>query len=280
MSRTPDLNLGDQFGRLTIIRCIGLKPHGPSQSKAITYHCKCSCETELEVVKYHLTGGRVKSCGCMKRPKDLSGQQVGKWKVIKMAPREDRDWAKVRWECRCECGTERQVLGISLRRGGDQSCGCTRIAEFKRKSLAERQRKGWGEVANNFLHPIKNRARRRGFACTLTLKDISDIYEQQGKKCYLTGLPIYFDQINTAPEARHTASLDRIDSAKEYTLDNVCLVHKDINRMKNAFPLDTFLHYCRLIAATHPDPKKRLDNPVQPFENTAMNHSTQPFNAE
>lgn len=112
-----------------------------------------------------------------------------------------------------------------------------------------------GEVPSSFLHPIKNRAKIKGYECTLTLQDISDLYEQQGRKCYLTGLPIHFDQVNILSKCQHTASPDRIDSTKGYTRDNVCLVHKDLNRIKNAFPLDIFLNYCRLVAETHPQPK-------------------------
>lgn len=52
--------------------------------------------------------------------KDLTGLRFGRWTVL---GRVDADGA-ARWHCRCECGTERDVLGRSLKCGSSQSCGC------------------------------------------------------------------------------------------------------------------------------------------------------------
>jgi hypothetical protein len=76
---------------------------------------------------------------------------------------------------------------------------------------------------------------------------------EQDKKCKLSGLNISFTNINTKV-TRHrfdlvcTASLDRIDSKKGYTLDNVQLVHKDINMMKKEYDQKYFIEMCKLIA--------------------------------
>lgn len=43
--------------------------------------------------------------------KDLSGRKFGKWTVIREAPRGN---GRIRWICRCECGTERAVRPITL----------------------------------------------------------------------------------------------------------------------------------------------------------------------
>lgn len=46
---------------------------------------------------------------------------------------------------------------------------------------------------------------------------------------------------------RKTASLDRIDSSKGYTEDNVWWINKHVNIMKNVYELDYFLDICSLI---------------------------------
>ena len=56
---------------------------------------------------------------------DLVGQQFGRWTVISYAGKE-------RWDCRCACGTERDVHGQGLRNGRSSSCGC-----FKAERLTE-----------------------------------------------------------------------------------------------------------------------------------------------
>lgn len=68
---------------------------------------------------------------------------------------------------------------------------------------------------------------------------------KQHRKCNLSGVELEFDKTNSA-------SLDRIDNTKGYTLENVQWVHKDINRMKNVFSQDYFIDMCHRIAATHP----------------------------
>ena len=45
-----------------------------------------------------------------------------------------------------------------------------------------------------------------------------------------------------------TASLDRIDSTRGYTVDNIQWIHKDLNRMKWNLPNDYFINICTLVA--------------------------------
>lgn len=55
---------------------------------------------------------------------DISGQRFGRWTVIQcLGPRHN----KLIWECRCDCGTSKSVIGGSLRRGLSLSCGCLLI---------------------------------------------------------------------------------------------------------------------------------------------------------
>lgn len=50
------------------------------------------------------------------------GQVFGRWTVICRV--ENNADKGAQWMCRCECGTERIVLGRTLHRGTSQSCGC------------------------------------------------------------------------------------------------------------------------------------------------------------
>lgn len=53
---------------------------------------------------------------------DLTGQQFGRWFVIKESHRAGK--IGYYWECRCDCGTIRAVSGSSLKMGKSKSCGC------------------------------------------------------------------------------------------------------------------------------------------------------------
>lgn len=84
----------------------------------------------------------------------------------------------------------------------------------------------------------------RGYQWELTIEDIWKIYEDQEGVCALSGVPIgWADKGLTA-----TASIDRIDSSEGYILENVQLVHKDINFMKQQFDQEYFVSMCKAVA--------------------------------
>ena len=58
----------------------------------------------------------------MSRMVDLKGKKFGRWTVLERAG--NYPGGQVCWLCKCECGTERVVSGINLRRGVSKSCGC------------------------------------------------------------------------------------------------------------------------------------------------------------
>ena len=84
----------------------------------------------------------------------------------------------------------------------------------------------------------------RGYLWTITIEDIWNLYEDQEGLCALSGVPIkWADRGLTA-----TVSIDRIDSSEGYVLENVQLVHKDVNFMKQQFDQEYFINMCKAIA--------------------------------
>jgi hypothetical protein len=53
---------------------------------------------------------------------DLHGQHFGRLTVTAFSHCDKRNVAH--WVCRCECGTEKIVVGTNLRKGHTKSCGC------------------------------------------------------------------------------------------------------------------------------------------------------------
>lgn len=56
----------------------------------------------------------------------------------------------------------------------------------------------------------------------ITIEQVYEMYLKQNKKCALSGLNIGFLD---SGKSGSTCSIDRIDSSKEYVLDNIQLVH-------------------------------------------------------
>ncbi len=69
---------------------------------------------------------------------DLTGKKFGRLTVLKRA--ENTKYGKSQWECLCDCGTQKTIIGSSLTQGKTHSCGClmrekatTLIAEARSK---------------------------------------------------------------------------------------------------------------------------------------------------
>lgn len=80
------------------------------------------------------------------------------------------------------------------------------------------------------LRVCKNRFKE----CTLTLEDLAEVWKRQSGLCVYTGLPLILPTSTNLKTIDITmrASLDRIDSSKGYTKDNIQFVSTPINYMK------------------------------------------------
>lgn len=84
----------------------------------------------------------------------------------------------------------------------------------------------------------------RGYQWDLTIEYIWDMYIEQNKKCFLSGLPIGWAEKGLTA----TASIDRIDNSEGYVMGNIQLVHKDVNFMKQQFSQEYFIEVCKAVA--------------------------------
>lgn len=71
----------------------------------------------------------------------MDSVRVGRWTVL----REIRKNGKLYYECRCDCGTAREVYSGSLRKGVSLSCGCHRT-ELKRSEAMDLTGQRFGKL--------------------------------------------------------------------------------------------------------------------------------------
>lgn len=64
---------------------------------------------------------------------DLLNQKFGKWTVIAVA--ENGYDNRSNWLCKCDCGTERKILGQALKAGQTKSCGCIQREDLTGKKF-------------------------------------------------------------------------------------------------------------------------------------------------
>jgi len=129
-----------------------------------------------------------------------------------------------------------------------KSCGCNKNRPSWRYS-------GYKDLSGVFWRTIVKRAGERGieFDTTLTKEILYNILDKQNFKCALSGLPITLHRNYKEQRISQTASLDRIDSNKGYTKDNIQWVHKSVNYMKHTLGEAEFINICKLIAAKNTD---------------------------
>lgn len=104
------------------------------------------------------------------------------------------------------------------------------IITTSKASSREREKKGREECGEN----------------TLTKEDIYDLLEEQGGRCYYSGRELVFEYNNS-----NKISIDRIESEKGYTKDNVRLVCWVVNQAKSDSSHEEFLEMCRDIERFH-----------------------------
>lgn len=94
------------------------------------------------------------------------------------------------------------------------------------------------------MNGLKGAARVRGIAWGLTDDDVLGTYVKQGGNCALTGIRMTYQRGTRTARERSAISVDRIDSERNYTLDNFHLVCRAVNLMKLDMSMEEFGKWC------------------------------------
>jgi hypothetical protein len=145
--------------------------------------------------------------------KDLTGLTFGMLTVLSRSGTENKH---VSWLCKCECGTEKIVLGTNLKRGLIKSCGCLNSKmSSERLSNAMYKHGHYGTRLYSIWRSMKNR-------CYLKSHKFFDSYGGRG----ITICPEWHDDFSTFYEwamangYRDDLSIDRIDNDGNYEPKN------------------------------------------------------------
>jgi hypothetical protein len=110
--------------------------------------------------------------------------------------------------------------------------------------------KGCGQISSRYFSQIRNNAKTRNLEFDITLEELWEKFQEQGGRCAISGvgLTLTGNSRSHRTNREDTASVDRIDSLKGYTKDNIQWVHKDINLMRNKLGMAEFIEWCNKIA--------------------------------
>lgn len=107
--------LNQRFGKLIVIEEAGRNKCG-----LVLWKCLCDCGNTITLPATSLCSGNTKSCGCLSFF-DLTGKRFGKLVVLS---RDASIKGRPFWNCICDCGECKIILGRHLREGKTKSCGC------------------------------------------------------------------------------------------------------------------------------------------------------------
>lgn len=89
----------------------------------------------------------------MKPALELTGLRFGRWRVL-YRNGTVKGRGNTLWRCRCDCGTERDVVGVTLNSGASTSCGCLAVENMRKSKIKH-------GLAGSRLHSIWKNMRRR-----------------------------------------------------------------------------------------------------------------------
>ena len=248
MSNYQDLT-GQVFGKLTVLEDAGRYSKG-----TVKWKCKCECGSIRFTKGSYLKNGEIKSCKeCVHE--DMTGKSFGN--VTVTCRSEDRIISGnkvIIWKCKCKCGKVIYRRSHSLK---SYNCSC---AKCKNTIDKNKNYKGYEGISGTYWSSLKNSATLRGIKFDIDIKYAWELYEKQDKKCAVSGLEIVFaSSRKDYLSKKTTASLDRIDSKKHYSNNNIQWIHKTLNKMKSNQPQKDFVFMCSAVC----DYQRQHDKQIQ-----------------
>lgn len=226
--------IGINFGEAIVIKEFSQRKELKNNGRL--WQLKCICGSLYKASTKSLNKGRKTHCGC-KREKISEGKRYGFSTAIK--PSDKIGY----WIAECDCGSKFETKSYYLETGHTKSCGCLHKTGKQKTPSFQLYGRWFGALIRN--------AKERKIEFNISQEDIWNLFLKQNKKCALTGIELKFATC-LKDEKEQTASIDRIDSKKGYTIDNIQIVYKIINIIKNNLSQEDFIKLCNLVTKIHP----------------------------
>jgi len=121
------------------------------------------------------------------------------------------------------------------------------------------------DVTHYIKYLVKYSRKRRPDTHSLTHEDVVALWSAQNGRCALTGIPMTHEVKSNGGKPLHTnISIDRLDTDKGYSPDNVRLVCWIANVMRRDLTTEAFVGWCRLIVTHNDERNHHAPRPSEP----------------
>jgi hypothetical protein len=144
---------------------------------------------------------------------------------------------------KCKCGYEKVSRKYSIQHGIIGMCRTCKKQEGYNNGLF----KGYEDLGGFYVGQLREGASRRNLEFNVTPKELWELLVKQDFKCALSGLDIMTSRYINQKTLIQSASVDRINNRKGYTLSNIQWVHKYINQMKSSRTDQEFIELCNAV---------------------------------
>lgn len=177
-------------------------------------------------------------------PVDYTGSKFNKFTVVGLYGRVStgRSW----WVCRCECGNEKICRLDALKASVSKDCGCGEFSRRQSAAVEINRKMGRTGGLHKDISVYKANARNRAVEWALTDQEATDLMLGS---CHYCGIEpcggVTTKMLNKVPFRN---GIDRVDSTKGYSLDNVVSCCAACNLGKGKMPAEDFLAWANRIA--------------------------------
>jgi len=139
------------------------------------------------------------------------------------------------------CGTKKPVKEFDQTKKNSTQCNTCKLERRYEKINSNPI-----NYMQNLCVQLKHVRKKQGINWDVTPQELYILYAKQEGKCALTGQELTFKR-GRDEESDFNISIDRINSTDSYHIENIQLVGKIINFLKNDLPQEKFIKLVKLI---------------------------------
>ena len=127
---------------------------------------------------------------------------------------------------------------------------CKQCLTLIRAKRTEQYKTNISLYVKRLIPAVRCRAKENNLKFNLTQPYLVNLWNKQEGKCFYTNKPLNLRASTKDKKSPHIhfPSLDKLKPARGYVRGNVVWTSYGVNRMKNEFSKDEFIHFCKIVA--------------------------------